>query len=210
VKSLEFFLVSLILAGLLLGGPAALYGQPFGPAAADSAVVESEAVETATPPPGEGVRSLDRAGLTTISPTRAVLATPLFPGWGQLYSENSWRAALAFGVQMFYWSHLLMNDRKAARTQDYSETLAPGPLRQAYGLQTEEYRERVRDFAWWSLGAMLIIALDAYVDAHLFRFDEDPVPIPDRWEQSRLAFDLCGCEAGQPAGVVVFQWRATF
>jgi hypothetical protein len=144
-----------------------------------------------------------------ISSTWAVLVTPVFPGWGQLYTENSWRAGLAFGVQMLYWSNLLMNDRKAVRTKQFTQTLEPGAVRDAYALQVEEYRERVRDFAWWSLGAMLIIALDAYVDANLFRFDKDPVPIPDRWDAEFPA--AAATPPVAPAGsLVVFQWRFPF
>lgn len=145
-----------------------------------------------------------------VSPTRAVLMSPLFPGWGQLYSDNSWRAALAFGVEMLYWSRLLMNDRKAVRAQEFAETLPPGDRRRSYGAVVEEYRERVRDFAWWSLGAMLIIALDAYVDAHLFKFDRDPVPVPNRWELGLGPADPTPGQGLGPTDVVVFHWRTTF
>ena len=30
---------------------------------------------------------------------------------------------------------------------------------------------------------LLIVALDAYVGAHLFNFDQDPVPVPNRWDE---------------------------
>ena len=47
-----------------------------------------------------------------------------------------------------------------------------------YNAIAEESWEQMRDFAWWSGGTLLIIALDAYVGAHLFNFDQDPVPVP--------------------------------
>lgn len=162
-----------------------------------------------------------------IVPTRGVLMTPLFPGWGQLYAESGWRAVLAFGAETYYWSQLLKYDRKAARLRRVTDGLpADSPLRPFYELQAEEYREQVRDYAWWSLGALLIIALDAYVDAHLHDFGRDPVPVPDRWEGDgggtageRAAAAAAAAEAEAAAalaapdpiaGTVLLAWRTSF
>ena len=69
----------------------------------------------------------------------------------------------------------------------------------------------MKDFVWWSGGALLIIALDAYVGAHLFNFDQDAVPVPDRWED---VFGPVGSgpavSAGNGPEVTVFQWRKGF
>ncbi len=146
------------------------------PAAADS--LGTASVDTLPPPADPSLAELLRP---SISPTRAVLITPLFPGWGQLYSKSSWRAGLAYAVQMFYWSHFLMYDHKARRTRDFANRREPGPWTDEYHEQAHEFWERKRDFAWWALGGMLIIALDAYVGAHLFRFEEDPLPVPTSW-----------------------------
>ena len=147
---------------------------------------------------------------TGISSTAAVLMTPLLPGWGQLYADNSWRGALAFGLEMFYWSNMLMRDRRAVRAKEFSRTFPEGdPNRTRYDSFAQEDWEQMRDFAWWSGGVLLIIALDAYVGAHLFNFDQDAVPVPNDWEGQ------FGSPGGglpvQPDGpsIVVFQhgWR---
>ena len=148
---------------------------------------------------------------TGVSPTRAVLMTPLFPGWGQLYSDNSWKAALAYGSEMYFWTNILSRDRQAVRARDLANTFPPDdPNYTRYNDIAEESWEQMRDFAWWSGGVLLIIALDAYVGAHLFNFDRDPVPVPDRWD------DTFG-PVGQGVGIsdpgptmVVFQWRKKF
>ena len=108
---------------------------------------------------------------TGVSPTAAVLMTPLFPGWGQLYTDGTWRAVLAFGAEMFYWSNMLQRDRKARRIRTHAETLPDGQRRDFYDALADEYWEQMRDFAWWSGGVLLIIALDAYVGAHLFEVE---------------------------------------
>ncbi len=148
---------------------------------------------------------------TGVNPTGAVLMTPLFPGWGQLYTDNSWRAALAFGVEMFYWSNMLMRDRRAIRSKEFSLRFTEGSTERAfYDAQATENWEQVRDFAWWSGGVLLIIALDAYVGAHLFEFDKNPVPVPNDWEGNFSDFedDVPGASSGLT--IVVFQWGYQF
>ncbi len=148
---------------------------------------------------------------TGVSPSGAVLMTPLFPGWGQLYADNDWRASLAFGVEMFYWTNMLSRDRRAVRARDFGQRFPVGDVnRDRYDAIAEEDWEQMRDFAWWSGGALLIIALDAYVGAHLFRFDQDPVPVPNRWDEQfgPVGGDSPGMQS--PLTVTVFQWRKTF
>jgi len=169
-------------------------------------VVEAPAVEI---PEELDLEILDTWS-TGVSPTGAVLMTPLFPGWGQLYTDNSWRAGLAFGVEMFYWTNMLMRDRRAVRAKEFSLTFPADDInRQRYDEVAQENWEQVRDFAWWSGGVLLIIALDAYVGAHLFNFDEDPVPVPNAWDER---FDAAGPGApGMTDGptLIVFQhgWK---
>ena len=177
-------------------------------AAADSLL---DANSTAEPNPAAVAITAVDMWDTGISPTGAVVMTPLFPGWGQLYSRNSWQAALGFGTQMYFWTNMLSRDRQAVRARDYSEGLDPGnPNRDRYRAIADESWEQMRDFAWWSGGTLLIIALDAYVGAHLFNFDQDPVPVPDRWDDTfgPVADSVPGL--GESLTVTVFQWRKTF
>jgi len=148
---------------------------------------------------------------TGISPTKAVLMTPLFPGWGQLYARNSWQAALGFGAEMYFWTNMLVRDRRAVQAKDFGESYDLGdPIRERYRAIADENWEQMRDFAWWSGGVLLIIALDAYVGAHLYNFDQDPVPVPDRWDDTfgRVGDSTPG--SGDGPSLVVFQWRKAF
>jgi hypothetical protein len=166
--------------------------------------------------PAAGAGNADPAApnlwATGVNATGAVLMTPLFPGWGQLYADGGWRAALAFGAEMYFWSNLLSRDRQARRDLEFADTLPDGDLRRGFVANlAAEHKEQMRDFVWWSGGALLIIALDAYVGAHLFNFDEDAVPVPDRWED---VFGPVGSgpavSAGSGPEVTVFQWRKGF
>jgi hypothetical protein len=148
---------------------------------------------------------------SAVNPGGAVLMTPVFPGWGQLYADNSWRGALSFGMEMFYWTNMLARDLRATRYRGFATTFpTDNPNYGYYNGLAEENWEQMRDFAWWSGGVLLIIALDAYVGAHLFHFDDDPVPVPNQWDDhfEPMGYDMPG-SATSPS-LVVFQWRKTF
>jgi hypothetical protein len=147
---------------------------------------------------------------TGVSGTSAVLMSPVFPGWGQLYAENSWRAMLAFGSQWYFWSNMLARDRQAVRYREYARTIEPGTTRDFYDDIADEYWEQMRDYAWWSGAIVLIIALDAYVGTGLYGFDEEPLPVPNRFEEF---FDKTSPEPigsrGAPT-LVIWQWSRRF
>ncbi len=148
---------------------------------------------------------------TGASPLAAVLMSPLFPGWGQLYTDNSWRAALAYGSQMWFWSRMLTRDRRAQRARDFAATFEPGSNNYYYyNRVAEENWAQMRDFAWWSGASLLIMALDSYVGAHLYHFDDDPVPVPNRWDEIFNPAGEQGPGSTESLSVVVFQWRRRF
>ncbi len=175
VKLLLALVVAMSFAGL--GAPAAGAAEEPVPAAADTATVApGDSLAVLRPPVPDFFD-------TGISGTTAVLMTPVMPGWGQLYAGNGWRAALAFGLEWYYWSNLLAHDRQASRVGEYSRTLEPGGNRDFFAATAAEEYQIARDYAWWSGGAMLIMALDAYVGAKLFGFDHEALPMPDQWDK---------------------------
>jgi hypothetical protein len=124
------------------------------------------------------------------SGTAAVLMSPVFPGWGQLYTGGGWRAVLAFGAQWYFWSNMLAADRNGVRYRDHAKTLPPfddegrpNSVRTFWDAASDERFEVFRDYAWWSGGILLLVTVDAYVGAGLYNFDEEPVPVPDRFDE---------------------------
>ncbi len=173
-------------------------------------VVSAAATEEISPPAPTPADSVDIWD-TGVSPMATVLMSPVFPGWGQLYTRNSWRAALAFGAEMYFWTNLIARDQRARRSKLFSNNFVEGTANNDfYNAVGEEDWKQMRDFAWWSGGALLILTLDAYVGAHLFNFDDDPMPVPDDWKD---AFDPPGSDmpgSGSGPQVTLFQWRKTF
>ncbi len=128
------------------------------------------------------------------SPRIAMLSALLFPGLGQMYNEKPFKAMIAMGFEIFYLGNILHNYRMEKREieirdsypkyiyidgeDDEPVAILNYPWRE-HNAWVEEYRERQVDYIWWSAGCILVIVLDAYVDAHLhdmnFRIESSPM-----------------------------------
>lgn len=110
------------------------------------------------------------------SPTLTALQSVVFPGWGQLSNGQHWKAAgmfllqtgLAFSVYYQHENYLFYD-----------------------GLGQEDearfYKDDRNRLIWWSAGAIIFSALDAFVDCHLRSWDitEDLAIIPAYFPEQR-------------------------
>ncbi|UCF04455.1 MAG: hypothetical protein JSV33_11000 [bacterium] len=98
----------------------------------------------------------------------AMLCSLIFPGLGQMYNERPLKAALALGAQTFYLSQVWLNRRYADRAERKRDSYPRDSFQwRQQDFWVYEYKERAIDWIWWSAGAILVITLDAYVDAHI-------------------------------------------
>jgi hypothetical protein len=109
----------------------------------------------------------------------AVLMSIPFPGWGQLYADSPFWALMAFGAQVWFTGNILLERRRQERQRAARDQETDESLREYRSTLVTEHGERARDFVWWSLGAALVISLDAYVSVQLADFDSNEPPIPD-------------------------------
>lgn len=94
------------------------------------------------------------------SPTRASLRSLVFPGWGQLANGKRWKAAgmfllqtgLAFGVYTQHERFLFYDG-------------------QGQDLEARFFKNDRNRLIWWSVGAAIYSAADAFVDCHLQKWD---------------------------------------
>ena len=114
------------------------------------------------------------------NPRTAMLCALIFPGLGQVYNEKALKAVIALGVETYYIMNVVHNYRKAddylKERDSYDKYVSCGPqdtltcINPDWSLSNswhEEYKERTIDWIWWTSAAVLVIMLDAYVDAHL-------------------------------------------
>ena len=111
------------------------------------------------------------------NPRTAMLCALAFPGLGQIYNERPFKAVIALGVETFYIMNIVSSYRTA---DDWLKKRDSYPQYEPCGDDMclnddwrtanawyEEYKERTIDWIWWTSGVILLVMLDAYVDAHL-------------------------------------------
>jgi hypothetical protein len=92
------------------------------------------------------------------NPTSAMLRSMALPGWGQWYNEKKFKAVIFGGAEIGLVADAIVQNQLAARSGNI--------------LDREFYRNN-RSLAIWYLGAAILYSMaDAYVDAHLFDFDD--------------------------------------
>lgn len=154
------------------------------------AVQSPETPPSPAPAPDPAVRRAERARQReqsiehlrqeSRSARTAIFMSAVVPGWGQLYADSPFWSMVAFSVQMYYVGNIVMEGRRAERQsvrRDLEEL--DSPARADRTLLVAEHRERVRDYVWWGVGGLMIIALDAYVSVQLATFDSPYPPTPD-------------------------------
>ena len=88
------------------------------------------------------------------SPWGAVARSAMMPGWGQVYNEQYIKAAVGFGAFAYFLSQIVHYN------QEYKKT------------GNTEFRDKRVTNSWYLGLTYAIVMIDAYVDAHLYRFDE--------------------------------------
>jgi len=107
----------------------------------------------------------------------AMACALLVPGLGQIYNEKPLKAAIALGAETYYMSGVLMNRRYWEREKVVRDAFPVDSYQWLiHDRWVREYWERSVDWIWWSSAALLVVVIDAYVDAHLddMRFRVEP------------------------------------
>ena len=94
------------------------------------------------------------------SPMGAMLRSIAVPGWGQLYNGKWFKAILVCGTEVGLIVNAVYQNQMAVQSK--------------IPLEREWYQDNRNRSVWWLLAAILFSMADAYVDAHLYDFDESP------------------------------------
>lgn len=102
-----------------------------------------------------------KAPLRKKSPRGAVIRAALFPGWGQWYNEKKLKSMLIFGTEIGFISAAVWHNQQVVKPWTTAENYI------------KEFHINMRNqYVWYLVGTILYSMADAYVDAHLFDFDE--------------------------------------
>lgn len=92
----------------------------------------------------------------------------LVPGWGQLTNKKPLKAGLFFGAYVFFAAQAIVaeQDRKDAQSA-FDESGLPADM-EAVNAAVDQRNSRL----WWMGGVALFSMLDAYVDVHFWKFED--------------------------------------
>jgi hypothetical protein len=116
-----------------------------------------ESLEPAQPDSTHAAESAVAADLIK-SPTGAMLRSLALPGWGQFYNEQWIKGICVAGTELGIIANAIVQNHYAANANTDAER--------------DFYRENRNLSYWWLAGTILLSMADAYVDAHLYGFDE--------------------------------------
>jgi hypothetical protein len=92
------------------------------------------------------------------SPLKAVFLSAVFPGGGQIYTRNYWKAAALGATETALAGAALYQVWQMNRATSQAEI--------------DSHFETQRSLWWWTAGVWAFSLADAYVDAQLYKFDE--------------------------------------
>lgn len=103
------------------------------------------------------------------SPTGALLRSAVLPGWGQFYNDRPLKGLLLGSLEIGLAAWLILEHLAAEEARKaFLESGDPAD-EAAY----EAHSRRRLDLIWYTSGAWLYGMFDAYVDAHLYAFEEE-------------------------------------
>ena len=144
-------MTGIVLLGVTMGCPAR--AQDISP---DTASVPGKSVVEIKSKPSPPQRK---------SPMGAMVRSVVFPGWGQFYTGHPIKGGLIFCLESGLIAAAIIENGRAS---------------DIYRTDYQKYLGRIdkrNQYIWWTAGVVVYSMIDAYVDAHLFKFDEDNVDI---------------------------------
>ena len=115
-------------------------------------------------------------------PLKAVALSCLFPGGGQFYNGKFIKSGFVIAVEGSFIGLAAYHHLEAEKYYDSYEI---SELETDYNEYVKYYERRQSDFFW--IGTIIFLsAIDAYVDAHLFDFEEKKNKIHLKFENNTV------------------------
>lgn len=112
-------------------------------------------------------------------PGWVMLRSVVVPGWGQWTNGRWWKGLLAAGLEGYLVAGALDAARDVRDTEAGMDSAAlanaSSRLCLGGGNQLACARDRKVKYIWWTIGAVGLSMLDAFVDAHFKDFDVTPI-----------------------------------
>ena len=110
------------------------------------------------------------------SPFGALVRSVAFPGWGQFYNKKGLKGSIVFVAETSFLIAAVVEWR---RMNDHLKKFKGLPLDspdKAWEFELYKYNRDMRNTHLWCVAGIAFLSmLDAYVDAHLFNFEQEKI-----------------------------------
>jgi hypothetical protein len=112
-------------------------------------------------------------------PLRAMAYSAILPGGGQIYNGSYLKSGIVIGIQTYLIGTAIYH---ADRKQHFH---------QQNDLVNEKlYRDELRNDYWWMGTTLVLSVADAFVDAHLYNFEQEKQKVHLKFEDKLLKLEL--------------------
>jgi len=114
---------------------------------------------------------------------KAAALSLLIPGGGQFYNESYWKSG---GVLLLESAVIGLATYHHLQAEDYFQKYTQTENEEYYQKYLENYNKRQSDLFW--VGTVVFLSvIDAFVDAHLFDFEEKKKKIHLKFEENAVS-----------------------
>lgn len=118
-------------------------------------------------------------------PFRAMVLSAVIPGAGQIYNESYYKAGGFIALQGFFIGSLIYNHRQVNRY--YDKALDSGGEEYHYNIrQHNKHFDRRQNDMWWLGTVVFLSAVDAFVDANLYNYEQEKESVYFLFEDMRI------------------------
>jgi len=116
----------------------------------------------------EGPPSDDQGSEEPPSEAWTTIKSGLVPGWGQLVNKEPLKAGLFFGAWAFFAGQAIVAEQDRKDAQEAFDASGEASDMEAVNEAVDRRNSRL----WWMGGVAIFSMLDAYVDVHFWKFEE--------------------------------------
>jgi len=113
----------------------------------------------------------------------------IIPGGGQFYNESYYKAAVVFALEGYLISRTIYHHSKVNEYYDKAQESVGEDFLAYQDLYYRYYNRRQNDF-WW-LGTVVFLSMvDAFVDAHLYNYNQEKEKVHIIFEGNKIGIGL--------------------
>ncbi len=118
-----------------------------------------------------------------------MLLSAIVPGGGQVYNESYLKAGGVILIEGYFIGSLLYNNYKVNYHYDKAKISFDDEYLHHRKLYNRHYRRRQNDY-WWLGSIIFLSAVDAFVDASLFNFEQEKDRIGIMFEKNSIGINI--------------------